>query len=85
MSSNHERIGLFRHRRLRSSVSAYIDNELGPDETAEVRDHLRVCPGCAAIEAQLRRIVSSLKRTSTRHYDELVVARVTEQWSSREG
>ena len=29
-------------------LDPYIDNELSPEETARVREHLRTCDGCRA-------------------------------------
>lgn len=41
-------------------LTAYVDQELPPSRTAELKAHLGGCPGCRATEALLRRSVEQL-------------------------
>ena len=39
-------------------LSEYLDDELPPDERAELEAHLRHCAACGAVLADLKRIVT---------------------------
>lgn len=42
-------------------IEALIDGRLGPREEAEVRDHVRSCPSCAAEEKAIREVGELLR------------------------
>jgi len=48
------------HRRMASSISAYIDGELDPRESDMLSRHLEACGRCRAREAELRRLRDGL-------------------------
>lgn len=52
------------HRGAARRLSAYLDTEISPEETAEVRSHLALCPDCRAEIEELRatrRLLGSLE------------------------
>lgn len=54
-------LALLRHRRLRTELDAFVDDELDVDKRAAVADHIDECPGCSQITRQLMRIKKSLR------------------------
>lgn len=51
-----------RCRETRAAMSDYLDQELSPEEDRRVEAHLRRCPGCRRMLANLSRTVRSLHR-----------------------
>ncbi len=45
----------------KETLSAYIDDELGPIERAALEEHLRLCPSCDAELTQLTKISNAVK------------------------
>lgn len=41
-------------------LSDYLDQELGPEESRRLEDHVSICPQCARVLATLRRTVEGL-------------------------
>lgn len=52
------------HHGLQQQLSTYLDDELLPEEAAEVRRHLAECPACAAELEELRATRALLRRLS---------------------
>ena len=50
-----------RHRRFRDKLSAYLDEQLRPDELAALKSHLAACPSCSAELEELRLTVAALR------------------------
>lgn len=50
------------HRFAQARLSAYLDRELSPPDLRRVHDHLSSCGQCSRQIAQLRRVVTVLKR-----------------------
>jgi anti-sigma factor RsiW len=48
------------HRWTHAHLSAYIDRELAPHESARVEDHVGICPQCRRVIATLRRTIERL-------------------------
>jgi anti-sigma factor RsiW len=48
------------HRWSQSSMSDYIDADMGPGEDDRLERHVRDCPECRALLASLQTMVSSL-------------------------
>ncbi len=55
----------FEHHRLEEMISAYIDNELSPQEQTEVESHLTTCADCAWHLRTLRQTVAMVKELPT--------------------
>lgn len=51
-------------RELRPLLSAYMDNELTPDELRVVQAHVATCPDCAAVLREYRQVRSSMRALS---------------------
>lgn len=67
-------------------LSAYLDDELGPDERARVADHLGACPACAARLAELAAVdaaVASGPAEAPEGYFESFPARVRRRLERR--
>ena len=52
---------------MRLLIQADVDGELAPAEAARVSAHLEVCPGCAAVQAQLLALSGRLRREVPYH------------------
>ena len=46
---------------IREMISDFIDGAAGPDDEAQVREHLAACPECRALHEQWKRINDALK------------------------
>ncbi|MEW6720426.1 MAG: anti-sigma factor [Thermodesulfobacteriota bacterium] len=49
-------------RGAREAISAYVDGETAPEETARIREHLAACPECRALEARMRALGDGVLR-----------------------
>jgi anti-sigma factor RsiW len=49
------------HRWTHAHLSEYVDEELGPEETARVEEHVSICPHCHRVLATLRRTLAGLR------------------------
>jgi anti-sigma factor RsiW len=47
--------------RIRESIGRWLDGELGPDESAAVRDHVSDCAQCSETQRQLEKLQLTLK------------------------
>lgn len=47
---------------IREQLGAYVDGEVAPQLGAEIRDHVAICPDCAAELAELRELANALSR-----------------------
>ncbi|HEY3079899.1 MAG TPA: zf-HC2 domain-containing protein, partial [Chloroflexota bacterium] len=62
MTSKWPLVGLFsEHERVRRDLSAYLDDQLDPDDRARVERHLAGCTDCQAELESLRRTVGMLR------------------------
>jgi anti-sigma factor RsiW len=75
-------------------VQDYLDHELPEDEAHSFRQHLRVCPRCAAELALYRRAFAALDRLplapapralTQRVFDQVLPSRVRRRWVARVG
>jgi anti-sigma factor RsiW len=69
------------HRRLRESISAYVDGQLDPYAARRVARHLQECWWCSEDAEFALLIKESLRRNRTRHPD-VGVARLR-RWAAQ--
>jgi predicted anti-sigma-YlaC factor YlaD len=49
------------HRWTHAHLSEYLDQELGSQDEARVKDHVGICPHCRRVLATLRRTLEGLR------------------------
>lgn len=64
------------HHRMRQSIEAYVDGELGAPARAAVEVHLDECWGCSSYAETLQLMKRSLRRVAERRPADLTTARL---------